>query len=1082
MANKKTKKPTGLAITRNGSKFKCTWKIAAKNHNDGQDFAYNVDDVKYKKGKKKGKLKWTDVNIGKKTTSHTVTIDLKKYYPNTTNKLKTVRFKVRGNQDADKNDKWTMSDWSDYKMDIKAPPKPAISAEHTSTYNVTKYAWGLSENQIVLNSQPYQELEVWTILVPRWNKSGGDKVPDSWWNNSKYGGKLSTKSYQGEWNTPEDSALFYAEGYSYTRCFRVRSKGAGGYSAWNYAHHTYARPPQIKNAKARLSKKTGVGYILQASWSATDSYDYPIDKVETMYGLAHPPVSSSSVVTDSNGRTTRVFSISCPNDSGMWTKSLTLADTTYSDAVVLSINHSLNTDECVYFRANTVHDDVAVEGVPVLAANGAGYLADPVVKQMIINPNTHRVQVQAENKSSVSESYLVFYYRSANNPKDYKAIGILPHGVEEGTFQLPTWETGEEFSIGCRALLANYSPATPKELGIVTEYAISSPIMASESIKWDEGRVPMPPAIDLTSPSLGNILVKWNWSWNEANQAEISWAKDRNAWESTDEPTTFIVNNLFASQWIISGLDIGEWWVRVRLLKASGDTTVYGIYSDPVSIKLSSAPDIPSLMIPESVVTDDGTITCYWVYTTNDGTPQLGAKIYEADIDEETGEITYHDQPVAKTSTAQQLTLNVKQLGWATGSTHYLCVTVTSASHEDSLGFSPPVAVVIADKPEISSLTTSLSAETVQVEDSEDITEITDYYLTDMPLQVSAIGAGPTGITRVIIERAEDYQIIRPDGRDLDGYAGETIFNDYHDGETEFVIYPNDNAMQGSLDDGAKYNLIVEVSDEYKQLARETIPFMVRWTDQAVRPDATVEIREDERIAIITIAQPAEGYHEGDTCDIYRLSADRPELIYEGAQFGVPYVDPYPAIGPNGGHRIVYVTKNGDYIAGVDTPTSGQSLAWLDIEGDDDILRTFGIIIDFELGTIILPYNVSLSNQWKKSFTKTSYLGGSVIGDWNDDVERTLSANTVSIVEEDMQTIRDIRLLADYPGECHIRTPDGSSFAANIDVSEDREEKMINKLAKFRLNVTRIDSEGFDGMTLEAWRKSHPLVEQDSGT
>ena len=62
-----------------------------------------------------------------------------------------------------------------------------------------------------------------------------------------------------------------------------------------------------------------------------------------------------------------------------------------------------------------------------------------------------------------------------------------------------------------------------------------------------------------------------------------------------------------------------------------------------------------------------------------------------------------------------------------------------------------------------------------------------------------------------------------------------------------------------------------------------------------------------------------------------------------------------------------------------------------------------------------------------------------------------------------------MRRLAIYAGVCHVRTPDGSSFSANINVTEDREEKKINMIASFTLEITRIDSEGFDGMTYDEW-------------
>ena len=68
-------------------------------------------------------------------------------------------------------------------------------------------------------------------------------------------------------------------------------------------------------------------------------------------------------------------------------------------------------------------------------------------------------------------------------------------------------------------------------------------------------------------------------------------------------------------------------------------------------------------------------------------------------------------------------------------------------------------------------------------------------------------------------------------------------------------------------------------------------------------------------------------------------------------------------------------------------------------------------------------------------------------------------------------TIEAVRRLATYPGICHIRTPDGSSYSANINVSEDREERMINKIAKYSLEITAVDSQELDGVTYELWQE-----------
>ena len=281
------------------------------------------------------------------------------------------------------------------------------------------------------------------------------------------------------------------------------------------------------------------------------------------------------------------------------------------------------------------------------------------------------------------------------------------------------------------------------------------------------------------------------------------------------------------------------------------------------------------------------------------------------------------------------------------------------------------------------------------------------------------------------------------------------------------------------MDDTAEYILTATVKDSNGQSASESLNFIVNWRHQAYQPSAELEVNTEHNVVFIT---PIAGndYLEGDTCDIYRLSVDKPELVFRGAKFGTKYVDPYPTLGDFGGHRLVTITKNGDYITN-ENSENGKSIAWLNLDADDgDILDVFGILVDFDNHSVLLPYNVSLSNSWKKDFKETKYLGGSVKGDWNRSIERSATFNTVTIVEEDPDTIESLRRLAVFPGICHVRTPDGSSFAANIDVKEDREEKWTRRIAKFSLTVTRVDSDNIngDGMTYEDWLHQLPPEEE----
>ena len=228
-------------------------------------------------------------------------------------------------------------------------------------------------------------------------------------------------------------------------------------------------------------------------------------------------------------------------------------------------------------------------------------------------------------------------------------------------------------------------------------------------------------------------------------------------------------------------------------------------------------------------------------------------------------------------------------------------------------------------------------------------------------------------------------------------------------------------------------------------------------------PEATAVIDTDYNVAKITATAPT-GTLTGDTFDIYRLSADKPELIVQGGTWGTTYVDPYPAIGEYGGHRVVFRTYNDDYT------TVDSEPAWVDLQEDEgDILDLDYSIIDFSGNELEVRYNMELSSAFAKDFTETKYLGGSVVGDWNAAVSRTGSVKAVCLTDADQETIETVRALATYAGICHVRTKDGSSFAADVQVSDDLGYDTAGKVFKFTLTVTRVDPEGLDGMTLDDW-------------
>lgn len=1001
MAKKASKKPKGLAIARNNMKFACSWK-KGESYSNKQQFSYVVD----RTGKKDSWSKAAD--IGKAVTSKSVSLSLANYYPHKSKpKINAFKFRVRGVSDKEK---W--SDWVSQEFSIDPPAKPSLSVSANETnYNQCTFTWSVDTSN---THKVFTDVEFQTKLVTNYDY-GGDK-----------GWSTDTGSASGS-KTYTETASTIASG-SHTRWFRVRSRGPAGVSDWRYSCRVYSAPNAPTNVKAEVTKQAG-GLQTKVTWSLTKNSSYPVDSTAAEYAIKVPGAGVYY-----NGTADGTIG----NIAGA------------GGAASALISQNLEKDECLFVRVSATHLYKTTFSGWVLASAGA--LKDPEITDIQADDITFRAIVTASNKSEVPDTFLVVLFRTGSNPDKAAVVGIIPAGETQTTVQCPDWSAEDSYEFGVYACVGSYSAISRADS--VDSYAITAK-MKSEAPIWQGGQVPHAPtnvSVNATAIS-GTVKVTWDWTWKEAQSAVLSWADHEDAWESTDEPETYTINNTHAGEWNVSGLETGKrWYFRVRLMRGTGESGTYGSWSALAVIDLSSAPSVPTLTLSQGVIPKGGSVSAFWAYVSTDGTNQAYAEICEATL---TGEGVRYGDVIASTETAQHITLYADRLGWNTGETRYLCVRVVSGSGRVSDAWSNPVPIIIADALETVIESTSLTEQQITVEDNTR----TVMALKAMPLSAKITGAGTGGTTTLVIERAEDYHIDRPDETDFNGFKGETIGLFTQIGEDEITIRRED--LIGTLDDGASYNLIATVSDSLGQSDTKVLPFEVHWQHQAVKPEGTAVIRD--RIALITPVQP-EGYMEGDVCDIYRLSADRPELIVSGGAFGETYVDPYPAIGEFGGHRIVYRTVDGDYI------TEDNELAWFDITAEDgDKLDLKFSLINFEGEQIEFFYDVTHTNVWEKDFKETRYLGGSVTGDWNRAVGRTASLKGSTVTIRDQDTMRKFRRLASYPGICHIRTVDGSSFACDIQVSEDRNYDQETIRAEYSLSVTRVDPEEPEGMTLAEW-------------
>lgn len=1052
MGTKKSTKPTGLSVARSGNTYTLSWKVGAKNYDDGQTIQYKVNDGALQQ------QKWANGN----TTSISFTVG----------GVNKIWFRVHGNRKNETKTKYSWSDWSEFTWVAVAPGVPSLEFNLDST-NVGTFSWSFSPS--TTDNAPFYRVEKCTCVVTH----TGFPTEAEW-------GAVATVP------NPSSQTITEVTTGNFVRWFRVRTVGTAGPSAWNVSSHSYGTPNPATLDSA-VAQTYGSTSRISANWRIGYDAMHPLDTLTIQYAIEVP--------TDA--------ALSAPASG--WDDAIEVTPNGGSGAVVVNIADTLGDDECMWVRIKSTHDDNNSYSNEVCAQIGS--LQTPGI-DATPNGTTGDVGFTITENTSCAAANTAIFFRAEGDPSNDRIIAILTNGTTSTTVNVPDIVGASTTCFGAFAFVGAYTGTTITAIKMRSESAIDSDI------------VPLAPAtVSATAgPADGTVRIGWSWTWTDATKAEISWADNDYAWESTDEPSNYVVEDIYATSWVITGLETGKrWYFKVRLIDGSDDDDIIGPWSTMMSFDLSSAPDRPVLSLSKTVINGGGSFVAKWAYASSGSDTQAYAEVCEAVT---SGGVTTYT-PIAHTETSQSVEITSE---WTTGTSHDLCVRVTSSSGIQS-EYSDLVSVYVADPVNIDITQSSIligddyemvqsvktatyvdgvlsgevmssSMNTVSITDGvtkdiiekyltfgvtqtvsvvesaidEHMTEVTttveEYDFSEaphveaMPFTATITGAGTSGTTVLSIVRDGNYHLARPDENDFDGYSGETIFTFSQQGETQ--ITANIGDLVGSLDDGATYKMIATVIDTYGQTASVEIPFRVDWTHKADVPSVTVKMDKYQRIAEITPIAPA-GYAAGDTCDIYRLSADKPELIYKGAAFGTTYVDPFPAFGEPGGHRLVTITANGDY-------TTAHGLAWYDADIDDgDILIDKKMVIDVDGTQIELPYNIELHNTWNKDFKRTTYLGGSVQGDWNPAVTRDLNANTVLLRGRDLDRQLAVRDLADYAGAAHIRTPDGSSFSCDIQVRETIDMK--TRRVSYTLTVKAIDPEAPAGMTLEEWQDAHPAGE-----
>lgn len=503
------------------------------------------------------------------------------------------------------------------------------------------------------------------------------------------------------------------------------------------------------------------------------------------------------------------------------------------------------------------------------------------------------------------------------------------------------------------------------------------------------------------------VLLGWNRSGtDDSTGTELTWSDEEDTWKSTKEPETHeftwsdgqITHGgqtyHDSAEITIKGLSEGnKYFVRARRYY-EGETTSYGRYSNTATVLTSEKP-AGVVARCNKYIADGQPLQVYWTFSGN------GIQT-EWQIVQSNG--TVIESGKGSLGTARISAERLKSL--AVNNSLTFTVQVSTGS-----GFvsSEEKAVTILEKP-----TLSINSPAT---------------MTAQPYSFTASSNKACDLTVIVTAHGSTGQF--PQGV-LNQPAGDTIYSDvvsptWTNGSATVTL----PVCDGFWDLGSyELSVVAEDRDTKLRSSEATADFKVAWANKAVDPDDFItltpidEIDEDgDHILAVQIdLTPPTGSRASDVYDIYRMDGGQPCLIGRGFPLTYTGVDEFAPFGDNEelSYRVAIRTVDGD-------------TEFADIEYE---LPSKSLRLDWQGGSLELPYGNSIGDTYKKDVEFRQHMDGSVDGYWNRNIEHGGSYNSSIIKLIQPEEVNMARALARYAGAVFVRTPNGSAFPADVQVTD----------------------------------------------
>lgn len=629
----------------------------------------------------------------------------------------------------------------------------------------------------------------------------------------------------------------------------------------------------------------------------------------------------------------------------------------------------------------------------------------------------------------------------------------------------------------------------------VKSYHANEAVLKRYSEPWRVTQLETPAAtatdesVDILDTEAGadgeSIIVKLGWNadgLDDSTGTELSWSDAADSWKSTDEPdkydftwsdgpvTSGTTTYQDSATITIKGLkEATNYYIKARRY-LEGETMTYSPYSNTAAQLTSETPESVVATCPSFVATG-ASLPVSWTYSGNGVQTQW--QIVEQHTVTSNNVTTTVDGPIIAQADSSLGATQVPTDRLDTFATNGVLTFTVQISTGSGFVVSDPQTIKIVEPPTLS--LTANATMTAQSGYSVTATSNKECNLTVIVTSQGAVNQFPDKVKRQTTgdtiwsdvltpewtEGTNSYSTIVtfPQGLDFWDLASYTISAVATDPETGLASKQTEATFSVNwshkapcpvqqtftatsdttvVEDKIYYELSDGVYIEVTPEGTEN-PSSEGWyemTETAYVTLTPIDVVNDDgfhRQAVqIVLSQPS-GYASSDVYDIYRMTSDGVYLIGSGFPLSFTTADEYAPFGDalTQSYRLAVRTIDGDV-----------DFADIEYVADGDKLR-----LDWAGGTLELPYNIQIGDKYKKDVEIRKHMDGNNDAYWNSNIDRTGSLSSDLIRLKQQEDVLSARALARYPGAVFVRTPDGSAYEADVQVSNMSTDGLLESIA-----------------------------------